>query len=676
MGFKEYPIGLRGVNELDSSPTREEGSDMDTRAPAQMFRFGVFELDTESGELRRGGLKIRLPDQSFQILKVLLSRPGEVVTREELQRVLWTSDTFVDFEVGLNSAVRKLREALDDSAENPRFVETLPRRGYRFIGTVAAPTGGPTPSSDVATEQVSEHQAEPFSEHQAEPGAIRTSRSRLVIWSVAALVLVGLMAGAAVVYQRGGVEALRAGSATEPIRSLVVLPFENFTGDAGQDYFVDSVSDALTSHLARIPGLDVISRTTARQLKRSDKHLPEIGNELKVEGVLEGSVVRSGAGVRITAQLIRAATDRHVWAQTYESDLSHMIALQQRIASEVAVAAGWPALRAAEARTAKAVNRQAYDAYLKGLTARGQQRHEGFRTAVAYFDEAVAIQPDFAEAYAALALTQVQFLHGGPLSPHETIPKAEAAARKALQLDDTLAEAHRALGQILNLYYWRWDEGDKAFQRATSAGAREEPSEAGIGSLIRRGRFEEAVAAAERARKLDPLSLNAQVAVGTAYGAARQYDRAINELRRALEMSPGRTRVHFQLGVTFVAMGRLDDAIRELEAAGRSPQGHNSRMEAYLSYAYAAAGRTHEARKVLNELESHRRDQYVSSFGIALIQDALGEKEPALSALQRAYEDRAVEFAQMAQYPPFKTIANDPRFKAVMRQVSLPRSGS
>jgi TolB-like protein/DNA-binding winged helix-turn-helix (wHTH) protein/tetratricopeptide (TPR) repeat protein len=631
-----------------------------------MFRFGVFELDTGSGELRRHGLKIRLPEQSFQILKVLLSRPGEVVTREELQRVLWTSDTFVDFEVGLNSAVRKLREALDDSAENPRFIETLPRRGYRFIATVTAPAEESTATSDPAQ----------VAEDVAVPSAASAPRSRVVIWSAAALVVVAVVAAAGVVYQRGGFEALRAGPATEPIRSLVVLPFENLTGDAGQDYFVDSVSDALTSHLARVPSLDVISRTTARQLKRSDKHVRQIGNELQVEGVLEGSVVRSGAGVRITAQLIRTATDRHVWAQTYESDLSHMIALQQRIAAEVAVAAGRPVPRAAGARTAKVINPRAYDAYLKGLTARGLQRHDGFRTAVGYFEEAVAIQPDFAEAYAALALTQVQFLYGGPLSPHETIPKAEAAARKALQLDDTLADAHRALGQIFSLYYWRWDEGDKAFQRAASAGGREELSEAGVGSLIRRGRFEEAVAAAERGRKLDPLSLNAQMAVGTAYGAARQYDRAINELRRALEMSPGRNRVHFQLGVTFLAMGRLDDAIRELEAAARTPQGHNSRMEAYLGYAYAAAGRTHDARKVLNELESHRRDQYVSSFGIALIHDALGEKEPALAALQRAYEDRAVEFALMAQYPPFKTIATDPRFEAVMRQVGLPRSGT
>jgi tetratricopeptide (TPR) repeat protein len=388
---------------------------------------------------------------------------------------------------------------------------------------------------------------------------------------------------------------------------------------------------------------------------------------------VQGAVVRAGAGVRITAQLIHAATDRHVWAQAYEGKLSHMIPLQQRIASDLAVAAGRPSLPPAGGRTMQGIDAQAYDAYLKGVTARGLQRHESFRRAVAYFEQAIAIQPDFGEAYAELALVQVQFLFGGPLTPRETIPKAEAAARKALQLDETLPRAHLALGQILNLHYWRWEEGDKALQRgAELQGGRDFPLGV-IESLIRHGRFAEALAAAERGLKLDPLSINARIASGNAHRAAGRYDRAIAEFRRALEMLPGHTQAHFQLGTTFVALGRLKDAIRELESAARPSDVHNSRMEAYLGYAYAAAGRTHDARKVLKELESHRRDQYVSSFGFAMIHDALGEKEPALAALQRAFEDRAVEFAQMAHYPPFKTIASEPQFQTVMRQVGFPR---
>ena len=599
------------------------------------------------------------------------------MTRDELRHVLWTSETFVDFEVGLNSAVRKLREALDDSAENPRFVQTLPRRGYRFVASVTAVVPASTlPLEPAAVESAVLVQAtatEPSSAAVSEPVLPSFARSRIAGWRGGALMLVVLVAATAVGYQRGGLVELREGPVAEPIHSLVVLPFENLTGERAQDYFADAVTDAVTGHLAQVDGLDVISRTSARQYKETAKRVPEIGNEMGVDAVVQGAVVRAGPGVRITAQLIHAATDRHVWAQTYEGKLGHMISLQQRIASDLAVAAGRPPRPPAGERTTQGIDAQAYDAYLKGLTARGVPRYESFRRAVAYFEQAIAIQPDFGEAYAELAMTQVQYLFVGPLTPRETIPKAEAAARKALQLDETLPRAHLALGQILNLHYWRWEEGDKALQRgAELQGGREFPT-AVIEALVRHGRFAEALAAAERALKLDPLSINAQIASGNAHRAAGRYDRAIAEFRRVLEMFPGHTQAHFNIGITFVAMGRLEDAIRELELAARPSDVHNSRMEAYLGYAYAAAGRTHDARKVLKELESHRRDQYVSSFGFAMIYDALGQKGPALAALLHAFEDRAVEFAQMAHYPPFKAIASEPQFQAVMRQVNLQR---
>jgi TolB-like protein/DNA-binding winged helix-turn-helix (wHTH) protein/Flp pilus assembly protein TadD len=652
---------------------------MDSRTPdTHVLRFGVFELDTESGELRRHGLKVRLPDQSFQILKTLLSHPGGLVTREELRQVLWTADTFVDFEIGLNSAVRKLREALDDSADNPRFVETLPRRGYRFVASVTRPEAGPKPGSDAPAAQppsapLSEAAAEQALVLRAEPAAIAPPLSRLTARRVGGLLLILVLAAGAVGYQRGG-SILRAGP--QPIRALVVLPFENLTGDPAQDYLADTVTDAITVHLTQVDGLDVISRTSARQYKDSTNPLQAIAQQLKVDGIVAGTVVRSDAGVGITVHLIRAATERDVWAQSYQDNLTHMIGLQQRIASEIAVAAGRPAPPPPRGVAAtQAITPRAYDAYIQGVTALGLQRYEGFRRAVSYFEEAVAIQPDFAEAHAALAVAQLQFLFGGPLSPHESMPKAEAAARRALELDETVSRAHRALGRILMLYHWRWEEGERALERAAElqGTGRDELTGLISGSLRRRGLVEQAIAAAERGRKLDPLSVGAQINVGTAYRSAGQYDRAISELRQALEMSPGHTRIHFQLGVTFVAMGRFADAVPDLEMAARPATGHNTRIEAYLGYAYAAAGRTDDARAVLTELEAHRREQYVSSFGTALIHDALGEKEPALAALRRAYQDHAVEFGQIDQYPPFKTIALEPAFQAVMRQVGLPR---
>jgi TolB-like protein/DNA-binding winged helix-turn-helix (wHTH) protein/tetratricopeptide (TPR) repeat protein len=631
---------------------------MDPANPAShVIRFGVFELDTKSGELRRHGLKIRLPDQSFQVLRILLSRPGEVVTREELRRTLWSAETFGDFDVGLNSAVRRLRDALDDSAENPRFVETLPRRGYRFIGSI-------TPSA-------ADRAREPETTAAAGP-----SRSRVrALWIAGALLAAATIAAFVAVYARGGFVRLRAGTAAAPIRSLVVLPFSNLTGDAAQEYFVEAVTDALTTHLAQVDGLDVISGTSARQYKRTNKRVPAIASELNVDAVVEGTVARTGDRFfRITAQLIHAPTERHVWAQDYIGELSGMLLLQQRIASDIAGRVGRATTPTVSGRARQAVDPQAYEAYLKGMRELGTQRFDRFRLAIAYFQEAVAKEPDFAEAYAALAETHIQFLFGGPLSPRQTMPQAEAAARKAVALADNLAAAHRALGKVLTLYYWKWDEGQKEFERAAQlSGGSDEPTGAANLSLIRSGRLADAIAQAERARRRDPLSFNAQVNVGTAYRAVGQHDQAIVEFRRALAMNRDTARAHFQLGVTYLAMNRVDDAIRELEVAARLPRPLSSRIETYQGYAYAVAGRPADARRILDTLESRRREHYVSSFGIALIHDALGEKEQALVAFERAYDDRAVELAQISQFPAFKTIASEPRFQAVMREIGLPR---
>ena len=646
--------GLPWTNDLDSASPYARKPNMDVAtAAARVFRFGKFELDARSGELRRHGLKIRLPDQSFQILLMLLDRAGEVVTRDDLRQQLWTSTTFVDFDVGLNSAVRKLREALDDSAENPRFVETLPRRGYRFIAPVQPAT---TDRESVART----------------PTAGARSRSR---WIAGGLVLAATIATLILVYGRGWRASLHAGRAAEEIRSLAVLPFENLTGDPEQKYFVDGITDALTTDLAQVGGFDVISRTSAMQYEGTKKPLPAIGQELNVDALVEGAIVRTGQHVRITAQLIHATTDRHMWAQRYEGDVRDVVALQQQMARAIAAAiqGRLASLETAPAERRRAVDPRAYDSYLKGLAAGGRSSNDGFRNAVAYFEDAVAIQPDFALAHAALAQAQSQFLWGGPLSPRQTIPKAEAAARQALHLDDTLAQAHESLGSILHNFHWRWDEGDKEFARARELSANSSESHrVATVPFIRNGRFAEAIAEAEKARKLDPRSFGAYVELAVAYRAAGQYDRAIAEIRRALEIVPGQNRAHFHLGITYLFMGRLNDAIGELETATTANPG-NQRLRAYQGYAYAAAGRPLDARRILNELESRARQQYVSSFGIALIYDALGEREPALAAIERAHEDHAVEFAQMAQYPPFKTIASEPRFQQTMRLIGLPR---
>ena len=329
---------------------------------AGTFRFGVFELDARSGELRRHGQKVRLPHQSFQILLLLLSRPGDVVTRDELRHALWTSETFVDFDDGLNSAMRKLREALDDDAGHPSFIETLPRRGYRFIAPV---------NSIAAIELVAPQPAH-ASETGLPPAPLRMPRRRIPpVWISGAVVLVAAVALGALY--------VRSRQAASDIGSLAVLPFENLTGDTAQSYFVDAVTDAVTTHLAQVPGLDVVSRTSAKLSKQPDTKISAIASALQVDAVLEGTVARSGNQVRITAQLVRGATERHLWARTYDGDVSGIFSLQQRIAAEVAAAAGrQPVEQPRGARAGRVVDPVAYDMYLKGMTANGLQRYDGY----------------------------------------------------------------------------------------------------------------------------------------------------------------------------------------------------------------------------------------------------------------------------------------------------------
>ena len=494
---------------------------MDTSPGIRVFRFGVFELDTASGELRKRGVKVRLSDQPLQILRILLSRAGEVVTRQDLRQELWGKDTFVDFDVGLNSAIRKLREALDDSADSPRFIETIPRRGYRLIVPVQAIAPG-------------EPRGSSWTEFRR---ALRTRRAWIVVAPAIATVIVGTL---------------------------------------GVSY-------------ARKARTGVVSAST------SSKPAP--------------ATVPSG------------------------------------------------------------VKPEAYDAYLKGVHVAGQQTTEGFNASIQYFEKAVALQPDLAAAHAAMATSQLQFLYTGALAPRDVIPKAEGEVRTALRLDDTISSAHLTLGTILQQFYWQWNEGDEEFRRAKALD--NSGSSSIVLSMIRSGRRDEAIVEGERVVAQDQQSFDAHASRGTALRAAGQYQRALSEFDRALAITPGRPRGHFQLGITLVAMGETARAISELETSVESRR--NPRLEAYLGYAYAVAGRRDDARAILDNLVFRTRREYISSFGIALIHDALNEKAEALAALERACEDHAVEFAQMPQYPPFKTIANEPRYHAVMRRVGLER---
>jgi TolB-like protein/DNA-binding winged helix-turn-helix (wHTH) protein/lipopolysaccharide biosynthesis regulator YciM len=619
----------------------------------QTYRFGDFDFDPTSGELHKDGLKVRLQEQPFQILTLLLKRPGEVVTREEVRQALWPGDTFVDFDVGLNSAIKRLRDALSDSAENPRFVETLPRRGYRFIAPLE-PRPGPAPATP-----------------ETPPRPAPPPRSRLRSWGGAAAVVAAaaLVAGLIVT---GTWPRLRGQLASEPIRSLAVLPFENLTGDPGQDYFVDGMTDAVITDLAQVRALRVISRTSVTQYKLAKKALPRIAEELGVDAVVEGTVSRSGDRVRVTAQLIEAATDRHLWAQSYERERRDVLGLQREVAAAIAQAIQvklQPEEKRRMTRTRAPVDPEAYEAYLKGRFYWSKRSPETSRKAVGYFQQAIERDPAYAPAYSGLSDTYRAFDVQGLASPRECMPKAEAAARKALALDDTLAEAHASLAGVLYRYDWDWEGAEREFRLSLDL----EPSyaeghRAYAIYLMTVRRHEEALAEAQRARELSPLSLVINTELGMALVRLGRYDEAIEQLQKTLEIDPKFGRAYQTLAFAYEGKGDWPQAIEALK--GR-PGGGQGRGNPWLGYAYAVTGRQHEALEILARLEKASKERYVSPQGFAIVHLGLGNKKQAMAWLEKAYDARAFEVLGFSG-PLFDRLSGDPQFQDLLRRMRLP----
>jgi TolB-like protein/DNA-binding winged helix-turn-helix (wHTH) protein/Tfp pilus assembly protein PilF len=621
-------------------------------AAHKLARFGVFELDLISHELRKQGLRIRLPEQPLQILLLLLEHAGETVTRDELRRRLWPADTFVDFDAGLNSAIKKLRDALGDPAENPRFIETLPRRGYRFIGSVDAPAID-------RREEVTPIPA-PRSGHGVH-------RRWSLIAMLAAPVALTAWLSFGDTWERLSVR-IGVGVSPRRITSIAVLPFENLTGSTEQDYFVDGMTEALTTNLAQFKALRVSSRTSAMQYKRRDKPLAQIAGELNVDAVVQGAVVRSGNRVRVTAQLIEAATDQHLWAQDYAREVRDVLGLQIELAEAIATAIRVevrPDERRRLART-QAVRPEAYDEYLKGRFYWSSRRTENMLRAAELFQNSIARDPTYAPAYSGLSDTYRLFDLHGLAAPRDCMPKAEAAARRALTLDDTLAEAHASLAGVLYRYHWNWAAAEQEFRRALEL----DPNYAeghrarGIFLLVLR-RNGDALTEARRAHELSPLSPTINVELAYALTRARRFDEAIEQLWRAQEIAPDFPRVHDTLAHTYLHMG---DPARALETRDRF--GAPGSRGSWFGYLCAIQGRSHEARKVLADLEGRARSGYVSPQELATVHLGLGDKEQAFSLLEKAYEEHAFSVLSFAG-PLADILLDDPRFQHLVRRMDL-----
>jgi len=657
-------------------PAQPQGA-MESPRPVSVVRFGTYEVSLQSGEVRKSGLRIRVQQQPMKLLEILLERRGEVVSREELRGRVWTNESFGDFDQALNIAIAKLRTALDDSAENPRFIETLPKRGYRFIADVSVvdvdvPPKKPQPSAGNLPESQEQETIGTGREVQAdrltiEPAALkrRLWPTRRVIFALA--LVLGLPILAVWLFRSRG-------RAPTGIRSLAVLPLESLSGDASQGYFADGMTDELITDLSQISALRVISRTSVMVYKGARKPLPQIARELNVDAVVEGTVLRSGDQVRITAQLIEASTDKHLWSQSYEGELRDTLALQNRVAAAIAdqIRINLTPQEQAALKNVKVVNPEAYESYLKGRYFWNKRTADGLKVALAYFNQATGEDPKYPQAYSGLADTYALLgdWQYAVMTPKEAFPKAKAAAIKALELDSALGEAHNSLAFILDGFDWDLDAGGKEFQRAIELNpgyATAHHWYAWHLSLL--GRYDEAIAEMRKAENLDPLSLIINADLAELLVLAHSYDESIQQSRKTIEMDPNFALAHNQLAQAYLQKHMYDEAVAELQKAvqlsGRSPT-----CIANLARAYVASGKRDEAVQLLNELKKRASPGYSNAAEISMIYASFGDMDQAMNWLEKGYEERFNPGVLLR--PGFDPLRSDSRFQSLVHRIGLP----
>src|SRR5438128_7520114 len=590
-----------------------------------VVRFGAYEVSLQSGEVRKAGLRIRVQQQPMKLLEILLERPGEVVTREELRSRVWADESFGDFDQAVNIAIAKLRSALGDSADNPRFIETLPKRGYRFIADVSVVDADARPKrSEFAAGDLPA--TEPGDKLQGAGLAVAPKRR---LWpALRVIVALALVLGLPIL----AVWLFRSrGRAPTGIRSLAVLPLDNLSGDASQNYFADGMTDELITDLAQISALRVISRTSVMVYKGARKPLPEIARELNVDAVVEGTVLRSGKQVRITAQLIQAPADKHLWTQTYEGDVSDTLALQKKVdrAMVEQIRIKLTPQEEAVLKNVKVVNPEAYENYLKGRYFWNKRTADGLKKATYYFNQAIESDPNYSLPYTGLA-----DIH--QLSDHPQLAREEV--QKALDLDDQLPEAHNSLARLLYLFNRDWEGADREFKRALELDHNYAPAHHWYSMYLAvEGRKEQALAEAQKASELDPLSPVVGANLAKILQAAGQNDKAIEQAKKTLDLEPDSAVTHAVLGVVYQDKRMYAEAITEYKRALQlgGPPGE---VRGLLGYAYAVSGNRTDAEKIIAELKALWPRHTHAALDLAVVFSGLGNKENALYWLEKAQE--------------------------------------
>jgi len=613
------------------------------------LRFGVFEVDPASGDVWKHGVHIKLHDKPFQVLQALLERPGEIVTRKELQERLWPGDTFVEFENGLNNAISRLRETLSDSADSPRFIETVPRRGYRFIAPVEADQ--PRAPSEVPPAELGQ---------AAQPLLSKGGWLLALSLLVAGLLTFGVYRW---VY-----------TVPRSLNSVVVLPFVamNDAEGSGDEYLAFGMTDALTAELSKISALKVISQTSAMQYKGTKKSLPQIARELGVAAVVEGSVIREGNEIRVTVQLIEADTDTHLWAETYQRELRSILALQAEVARAIArgVRVKLTPQEQASVHSPRIVDPLAHEAYLRGLYLVWQWRPAERDMCVEYFEKAISIDPDFAQPYAGLAR---YYAMNDRFQPKESMPKAKMYALKSLQLDERLPDAHYALATELLFGEWDWPAAEREFQRTLEL-------DPGHGGALRNysfllavlGRHAEADAMITRAKQSGPLEPGVYGIAGRVAFLARNLNRAIAEARSAIALEP-RLVGREDLAVYLANSGRHPEAIAELDRLVEATQRHPLSLS-LLAGVKAQSGEKTEARALLQEVKGMATKQYVPPTWFVPAYLGLGDHNRALDVLEKAYEERDSYLLWLTS-PLMDPLRTNPRFQSLLTRMNLPHAG-
>jgi TolB-like protein/DNA-binding winged helix-turn-helix (wHTH) protein/Tfp pilus assembly protein PilF len=621
----------------------------------QLIRFGVFELDPQTGELRRQGVRVKLQEQSLLILLALLENPRRVVTREDLRKRIWPENTFVEFDQGLYSALARLRDALRDSAENPRFIETLPRRGYRFIAPIeTVPAASPEPAATQAVPR-------------------KSSRRYLTLAATAA----ALLACSALLFFASGRWHSLGG--TPSIRSVAVLPLENLSGDPAQNFFADAMTEALTTELARGSSLRVISRTSSTRYKETHKSLPEIAQELKVDAIVEGSVLRSGDQVRITADLVRADDDRHLWTETFERNLTDILRLQREVAQAIAqnVSAEVGANRLAQAKPVAAIDPQAYEAYINGVAARGNSW--GFATksalerSVRFYEEAIQKQPDFAPAHMGLAEAYMTLGEFRGLPTMVAYGRSKAELAKALALDDSLPRAQAFLANLTWRFDWDWQAADKQLREAIKRNPTDIDAHCYLAmTLFWRHRREEASSELAAVQALDPVKSHpiAEAAMNFHF---RDYPRMLEAIQRIVETDADDWVVHYLMAVAYDGLHRPQEAIPEYRRAVTLSLGDQDAL-AGLTHGYVGNHQPAEANAILHDLLKQSKSTYVSKYMIAAIYASLDKKDEAFQYLDQAFQERSSDLIFFIYCDlRIDSLRSDPRFANLLARMGLPQ---